>query len=855
MSKKNKQVFVLGWDAADWKFISPLIDSGKMPAFQRLIEGGIIGNIATINPPLSPILWTTIATGKYGDTHGVLNFVEPSTEDGKRIPVSVLSRKVRAIWNILTHEGYKTHLIGWWPSYPAEPINGISVSNHFADPADTLNSEDWSVNETHFHPTSSQEELEELRIHPTELTWNHIEPFVLDATVEQLQDPKNHELLNAIIIMLAKCSTFHAVATHILETKEWNFIGLYLDTIDKASHHFMKFHPPQQGHIPDDEYQIFKDVMTGFYRYHDMMLDRIMDLMQDDAYLMVLSDHGFYSDHRRIAVLPKDSMAPALEHSKFGIIALKGPNIKKDERIYGASLIDVMPTLLHLFDLPVAKDMPGNVLTQAFENPGELKHIDTWEIQDGQNWGELDENIKIDIWDAQDALKQLVELGYVDELDETDEKIRDQILFENKYHSAQIKSSTGRQLEAIPILEDLLTEKREHTKILLTLLTAYLSAKQPENARLTLNKLRAIHGTEKTPQLDFLEGRVLIQETQPAEAIKMLKKAADSDVANSDFYQTLGRLFLVSKDWKEAEKIFSKAIEMDPENAAAYDGLCVALMRQKKNAKAIEAGLSAVSIRHMFPNAHYHLAEALFNEEMYDHAANAFEMALMQEPGFGLARKFLIRIYTDHIKNTDRKELHENFLKNNMRPQMTIVSGLPRSGTSMMMQMLHNGGADVLTDNLREQDINNPKGYFEFEPVKKLLKENSWLKEQNGKTIKIILQLLNALDMSCDYNIIIMKRDLGEVLLSQQKMLNKANATLNTKLMTTFEQQWEKITSWLSGKPNIKVLYVNYSDVISNPQKEAERVNLFLNEKLDVTKMIQSVDASLYRNKESKVTN
>lgn len=848
----NTQVFVLGWDAADWKFITPLMDSGKMPALQRVIEAGVMGNIATIDPPLSPILWTSIATGKYGDEHGVLNFVEPSTETGKRIPISVLSRKVRAIWNILTHEGYKTHLIGWWPSYPAEPINGINVSNHFPDVNSQNSFPDWELSESHIHPKEQFDELKEFRIHPMELTWNHIAPFVPTATKEHIENPKNHELLNAIIMMLARCSSFHNVATHILATQEWNFIGLYLDTIDKASHYFMKYHPPQQKHISDEDYNLFKDVMTGFYVYHDMMLDRLLDLMDDQAYLMIVSDHGFYSDHRRLETLPKDSMAPAFEHSKYGIYCLKGPGIKADERVYGSSLIDITPTLLHLFDLPIGKDMPGKILSQSFINPKEPKYIDTWEIQDGKNWGELDESIKIDVWSAQEALQQLIALGYIDELDESDEKLLDQIQTENTFHSAQIKISTGRNSEAIPILEELHAKKPENIKFIGTLLTAHLTLGNPIEARKYLTLMRNKLGTENTPQLDFLEGRVLIQEVQPRKALVFLEKAANHEVANSGFYQTLGRVFLVCKDWKQAQKVYTKAISLDSENAVAYHGLCVAFMRQKKYDKAIEAGLNAVGIKHMYPTAHYHLGEALFHAELYEHAANAFEMALTQEPGFGLARKYLIQIYTEKIKNDERRKLHQQILDKNMRPQMTIVSGLPRSGTSMMMQMLKAGGADLLVDDLRQNDENNPKGYMEYEPVKKLLTNNSWLKDQNGKTIKIILQLLTALDMTCDYKIIMMDRDLEEILKSQQKMLGKKEETLNLKLMTTFEQQKEKINGWLAGKPNIQVLYVKYADVIEDPKHEANRINLFLSENMNEEKMVQAVDEQLYRNRKKE---
>jgi predicted AlkP superfamily phosphohydrolase/phosphomutase len=127
-SKKNK-ILVIGWDAADWNVINPLISQGKMPALKKLMEGGSFGRIQTLDPPLSPMLWTSIATGFRADKHGIGGFVEPTPAgDGLR-PVTTTSRKVKAIWNILNQEGWKSNVLAWWPSNPAEPINGVMVSN------------------------------------------------------------------------------------------------------------------------------------------------------------------------------------------------------------------------------------------------------------------------------------------------------------------------------------------------------------------------------------------------------------------------------------------------------------------------------------------------------------------------------------------------------------------------------------------------------------------------------------------------------------------------------------------------------------------------------------------------------
>ena len=140
----SKKLLLIGWDAADWRLINPLLDEGKLPNLRRLVEGGTIGNIATIEPMLSPMLWTSIATGKRAHKHGVLGFSEIDPISAAVRPVTTLSRKTRAIWNILTLEEKRCNVIGWWPSHPAEPINGVMVSNEFQSTPPELD-ETWPL--------------------------------------------------------------------------------------------------------------------------------------------------------------------------------------------------------------------------------------------------------------------------------------------------------------------------------------------------------------------------------------------------------------------------------------------------------------------------------------------------------------------------------------------------------------------------------------------------------------------------------------------------------------------------------------------------------------------------------------
>src|SRR5664279_1205341 len=125
------KVLLVGWDAADWEMIDPLIERNQMPALARLLKGGVRGNLATIQPVLSPMLWTSIATGKRADKHGICGFTEP-LPDGTGIgPVRSTSRKCKAFWNILSQNELRSNVVGWFATDPPEPINGVMITDQF----------------------------------------------------------------------------------------------------------------------------------------------------------------------------------------------------------------------------------------------------------------------------------------------------------------------------------------------------------------------------------------------------------------------------------------------------------------------------------------------------------------------------------------------------------------------------------------------------------------------------------------------------------------------------------------------------------------------------------------------------
>lgn len=184
---------------------------------------------------------------------------------------------------------------------------------------------------------------------------------------------------------------------------------------------------------------------------------------------------------------------------------------------------------------------------------------------------------------------------------------------------------------------------------------------------------------------------------------------------------------------------------------------------------------------------------------------------------------------------------------------ITIVSGLPRSGTSLMMQMLEAGGLRVLSDGERVPDTDNPKGYLEWERIKQLPKDPGLIAEAEGKVVKVISQLILSLPANHEYRIVFMQRPLPEVLRSQDEMLRRRGNTDSMTEHATMEEYFQRhlieVNRWLTTQPNVQVLRVHYHRVLREAKLVAEEIASFLKMPLDVEAMAAQVDGSLYRNR------
>jgi predicted AlkP superfamily phosphohydrolase/phosphomutase/tetratricopeptide (TPR) repeat protein len=957
MTTAKKKVLFIGWDAAEWKVINPLMDEGKMPNLQKLIERGAMGRCATLHPPLSPMLWTSIATGKRPFKHGIHGFTEP-TPDGRGVrPITNLSRTTKAIWNILNQNEYKSTVIGWWPSHPAEPINGVMVSDQYHKAHRDLD-KGWPMLPNAVHPPELRDALAECRMHPQELLAPMMEPFLPNFDKIDQKKDRRFSMLGATI---SECVTIHSAATWLLDNQEWDFFAVYYDAIDHFCHGFMKYHPPRRPWINEEDYDKYFNVVSMAYQLHDQMLGTLLSKVTEDTTVILMSDHGFHPDHLRPRGIPDFPAGPAVEHSPYGIFVMAGPGIKRDQLVFGVSVLDLAPTVLTLCDLPIGEDMDGRPVLGAFEDTPEVEFIPTWDDVPG-NDGRHPPHTRLDPVAAAEALEQLVALGYVekpgDNIEEYVEKTVRELKFNliEAYHDANRHSEAleiardlcrrdpddqryalkrflscqalGHVSEMREIVDDMSGRRREVFKNALTKMKEFrdltktryeekktaagetidaedceseiayelnpqLTPTEPREFLLTKEERKELMTTlsakRYTPAItDLLEAQTLAAEKRFAPALAVLDRLNRTTAAGAAILLQSANLLRGMGRLDEAEAAFQRALEIDPDNTQAYQGLCRTALARRDYQKAATAAAESVARLYHSPMTHFLHGVALSGLKEFRAAAESFRTALEQNPHFPAAHLRLARILKFRLADPEEAAEHFRWYRamRDRQPErpapiaaqaeqatiepttlpmdevmpplgddVLVVSGLPRSGTSMLMQMLSAGGVPILTDHERDADEDNPRGYFELEAVKTMFRQEDWVKDAKGKALKVVAPLVCGLPPGCNYRVVLIERDYDEILASQAKMIERRGELVGDsparrdRLRREYARVIAQAKNVLSARADVKVVSVRYEDVVNNPAETAALLNRFAGGGLDAAKMSMAVDRSLHRNR------
>lgn len=381
-----RRVLLVGLDGADWQVLDPLMQAGSAPTLARLKRDGAWAALRSNVPMLSPLLWTTAATGRPPEEHGIVDFLVRDPATGARVPISSNFRRVKALWNMLTDAGVDSDWVAWWASWPAERIQGRMISDRVAYSLFDYRGREADAVGATWPPAL----LDELRSEEGSLDIHALRRFARVEAADLERSRRRAETAGAragyadpllhLTRILASTRTYHQAALRLLEDGPSPLTAVYYQGIDEVGHRFAHCAPPRMALCSDADFVRYRDTLGAFYRYQDSLVAELLERAGPDTLTLVLSDHGFLSGSER----PED-LAPDIEgrpgewHRAYGIFILHGRGVPAG-RIDTVTLYDLAPTLLHLLGLPPGADMRGEVLAAArAARPSEPTRIASWE--------------------------------------------------------------------------------------------------------------------------------------------------------------------------------------------------------------------------------------------------------------------------------------------------------------------------------------------------------------------------------------------------------------------------------------------------------------------------------------------
>jgi tetratricopeptide (TPR) repeat protein len=646
-----KKVLLVGWAAADWELCELLLAAGRMPHLQQFIARGSSGKISSVMPMLSPVTWTSVATGKRPYKHGIHGLLEPDDETGGVRPASSVSRTTKAVWNILTQNGLTAHVIGWPGAHPVEPIRGINVTDRHSVARLELG-KPWPQPERSFHPPEVGTTLATLRVHPQELDHDFLAFFVPEL---KNIDVAKFPALSYLSRALAATVTNHAAATWALEHRPWDLAAVCYSGIEQLSHAFLHCAAPRQPSVSAADFELYHHVVPACYEFHDRMLGRLLELAGDDATVILLSDHGCKTGAtrpRRLGGAPEDIEA---WHRRSGLCVVSGPCLKRGLPLNDASILDMTPTLLTLFGLPVGADMDGRPLLELIDDLIEVERLPSWDEAPGDSGSHPPSNCERHD-ELQAMLAQLKEMGFRDPQEDQLAASQRRVVDRNQFNLARALIDSGRPAEAADILERLAVTSPNSHGVVSMLLETYLLAGRLEDAERFVHKLEP--ATAVNSLINLTLGRVELARRRAVPALDHLRRAAQLDAQSVRVHVFIGQAYLDLRQWPDARRAFEQARELEPDHAEALYGLCVVSLREGDPAASVDLASAALQSNPSLPAAYFHRGLALQALGRSEEAAADLEQALQLNPEHRTARRLLMRLYSGALSDPARAAGH-----------------------------------------------------------------------------------------------------------------------------------------------------------------------------------------------------
>lgn len=613
------EVWVIGLDGADWDQLDPMIARGELPNLARLREEGASGILLSDMPMISPILWASISTGKTPDVHGITWFMTDAP-DGSKMPISSHERQVRTFWNIASEAGRKCGIVGWWATWPAEPINGWLASDYVAWHSFGVTGRS-SVDQGKTWPADLIHLVDEIMPSPADVPIADLEKMIHLPAAKLMPDPDSDTYADPhshLRQAMATSRGFTDLVLHQLDNDRPQLMSVYYEGTDAITHLFGDYQDPRLPWISDEDFAAYRDLVDEYWKWQDALVGELLDKRGPQTTVIVISDHGFrIGDERRKEDQFNIETADA-DHMPDGIIIITGPDVQPGARIIGGDIYDVAPTVLYAMDLAVGNDMKGHVLTDAFTRESLLARpvqtVSTYETSPLVRA----EGIQGDEEARENLEKMLRSLGYISGGKNADGTVT--YSAEQVVNLSTVLMRQGRAEEAVAKLREGLATHPGHKEIRLNLAQALarsgdlsgsekmyreLVAEAPEHLEFhqdlaiclsqSGNNSGALEAIDAGLAIkpDWVEGLTdrglyLLHLDRKAEAKTVLEKSLGYDPRQSKAHLYLGWIQLANADVAGATASMEKAHQLDPGGRKAAIGLAGVLERQGNFGRALE---------------------------------------------------------------------------------------------------------------------------------------------------------------------------------------------------------------------------------------------------------------------------
>jgi tetratricopeptide (TPR) repeat protein len=619
----NLKVAIIGIDGATWEIVDELMAQGKLPNLQKLIKTGVRADYRSLDPMLSPVIWTSMATGVTPERHGITWFMVRDPKTGEPLPITSSKREVKAIWNMVGDNDKTVGFIGWWATWPAEKVNGFMVSDQIAYHGFGLGAKKDLARTFQTYPESLFFDIQNDMIDPLKQSKTDIAPFMEVSDEEYALSSKGpfrfRNPLQHFMYMLATLTSYETIGLKLYKRYKPDLFGIYFEAIDTTGHLYMKYRSPQVEGISDELFRKYRSTIDAVYQRNDEAIGRFLNEFQDNTIVMVCSDHGFKVGEDRLAELKNTSVATAhLWHTPRGVLIINGPGIKQGHKLEDAGVLDLTPTVLYALGLPIAEDFDGRILkdafTQEFQREHPIKTLPSFETDGARNKSTLNPPPEI----TREMQERLKSLGYIagDEAEPEQSPQFDSI--ETHLNRLDIFRRKGDLAETHKLAEEMVRMDPRDPRVWTVLGDVLANIGRPKGALEAIERAEGLMKMYQTNPPRYSDGR--LKYPQPTK--KMMSFIAS----------TRAVCLMADKKYSEAEKQFLKAQKLDPDNVQAYYNFALMHEMKKNYIKAIEAYEETIRKSPQHPYALNNLGNVYARVGRMDDALEMYRRTAVADP-------------------------------------------------------------------------------------------------------------------------------------------------------------------------------------------------------------------------------